>query len=116
VEHQYGHAQPFRSLLAGRSEVQKGRSEHTSALCLAQTESAPRSARSPVLDSCEHYPGVRHPHKRILLAGIGDLMDPELRLPSSRGAGTKVISVNVGVPRSVEYEGRAVTTAIWTDP
>jgi MOSC domain-containing protein YiiM len=43
-------------------------------------------------------------------------MDPEPQLPSSRGARTKLISVNVGVPRTVKYEGRAVTTAIWKDP
>jgi MOSC domain-containing protein YiiM len=43
-------------------------------------------------------------------------MNPELQPASSRGAGAKVLSVNVGAPRNVEHEGRTVRTAIWKHP
>ncbi len=45
------------------------------------------------------------------------LMARRPRSPSATVTGpAKVVSVNVGVPRIVEHEGRVVTTAIWKRP
>jgi MOSC domain-containing protein YiiM len=44
-------------------------------------------------------------------------MIPRFGIPSTRAAATpEIVSVNVGLPRTVEHAGRVVTTAIWKRP
>ena len=38
------------------------------------------------------------------------------KVPTKRGDMARLLSVNVGLPRDIEWKGRIVHTAIWKDP